>query len=201
METPKRSTPASREQRIENEIVQLKIKVQTLLENQGEILHLHRRMSANSLDGGEPVEIEDLIPQPLCTKHELQELCDKLEQDDTYRGKMIKALAALGGRDIPEGIRLMCRHIAENWLWEQYSMKGRKDKVSFQNLRLCRVLVKAAIFAYKKKNLTKEDVLQEVADVMKYVAHRPGGSKYKPPKNKTQNGGPQLDDSNTENDA
>lgn len=73
-------------------VVQLKIKVQTLLENQGEILHLLRRMSANSLDGGEPVDIEDLIPQPLRTKHELQELCDKLEQDDTYRGKMVTIL-------------------------------------------------------------------------------------------------------------
>ena len=58
---------------------------QEVVENQREILRLLRALTSNSV-GGVPVDIGDLITQPA----ELEELCEKLEEDVEFKLKMVR---------------------------------------------------------------------------------------------------------------
>lgn len=55
-----------------------------------EILHLLRGISTK-LGGGEPVDVQDLLPKPLETIQQLEELCNRLEDEEEvdFRRKLV----------------------------------------------------------------------------------------------------------------
>ena len=57
--------------------IQNNINLQTILNNQDEILRLLRSLTARQ-SGAIPVDVRDLVPTPLSTVEELDLLCEKL---------------------------------------------------------------------------------------------------------------------------
>ncbi|KAG1937856.1 hypothetical protein F2P79_018044, partial [Pimephales promelas] len=50
-------------------------------------------------------------------------------------------LSLFGGKTPGDAIRRILRSVALNCVWSHYSMKGRKGKLSFQDLNICSVII------------------------------------------------------------
>nr|XP_061825079.1 uncharacterized protein LOC133611918 [Nerophis lumbriciformis] len=179
--TSQASGSGSRRHAHTNEAVQFNINLQTILSNQDEILRLLRVISAKST-GGEPVDVRDLIPEKLTTVDQLNLLCEKLQADEDFRRKLIKALSAIGGANLVDGVRAIVKNIGQNKLWENYSLTGRKGKLPLKDLSICRVIVKACQMTFN--SVKTQEVYDELTEVLKYAPHRRGGSKHKVGKRK-----------------
>ncbi|XP_061926714.1 uncharacterized protein LOC133665436 isoform X4 [Entelurus aequoreus] len=156
-------------------IFQLNMKVQNILENQGEIMRMLRGLAAQSV-GPESVDVQDLIEKPFETLEQLKAFCERLDTDILLRKQLVKALTALGGQNLADTVRTMLRKIATNKVLEQLGLRGKSGKVAFEDLPLYRIINKACRGVYKQTTTAEVDC--ELGEVLKLATFRKGGSKF-----------------------
>lgn len=71
------------------------LNLQCILENQKEQLSLLRQLVSCSRAGSGDLILEDVLPQPVNTIEELQQLCEKLKQEAFYTNMVIKCYLLL----------------------------------------------------------------------------------------------------------
>ncbi|XP_061926494.1 uncharacterized protein LOC133665257 [Entelurus aequoreus] len=169
------TAPRSSRNALDSELFQLNMKVQNILENQGEIMRMLRGLAAQSV-GPESVDVQDLIDQPFETLEQLKAFCERLDTDLLLRKQLVKALAALGGQNLADTVRTMLRKIATNKVLEQLGLRGKSGKVAFEDLPLYRIINKACRGVYKQ--MTTAEVDCELGEVLKLATFRKEGSKF-----------------------
>ncbi|XP_061925499.1 uncharacterized protein LOC133664680 isoform X2 [Entelurus aequoreus] len=133
------TAPRSSRNALDSELFQLNMKVQNILENQGEIMRMLRGLAAQPV-GPESVDVQDLIDQPFETLEQLRAFCERLDTDLLLRKQLVKALTALGGQNLADTVRTMLRKIATNKVLEQLGLRGKTGKVAFEDLPLYRII-------------------------------------------------------------
>ncbi|XP_061785797.1 uncharacterized protein [Nerophis lumbriciformis] len=157
------------------EIFQLNMKVQKLVENQGEIMRMLRGLAAQSV-GPEAVDVQDLIEKPFETLEQLKTFSEQLDTDLLLRKQLVKALTALGGQNLADTVRTMLRKIATNKVLEQLGLRGKTGKVAFEDLPFYRIIIKACRGIHKQTTTAEVDC--ELGEVLKLATFRKGGSKF-----------------------
>ncbi|XP_061883501.1 uncharacterized protein LOC133634868 isoform X2 [Entelurus aequoreus] len=133
------TAPRSSRNALDSELFQLNMKVQNILENQGEIMRMLRGLAAQSV-GPKSVDVQDLIDQPFETLEQLKAFCEWLDTDLLLRKQLVEALTALGGQNLADTVRTMLRKIATNKVLEQLGLRGKTGKVAFEDLPLYRII-------------------------------------------------------------
>ncbi|KAF4097098.1 hypothetical protein G5714_023067 [Onychostoma macrolepis] len=87
-------------------------------------------------------EIEELTTS-LQTPAQLEEASDKLK-DTAHKKKVVDYLSPLGGKSPGDSVRRIMRKIGTNALWANYSLKGRKGKINFQDLAIYPIIIRAS---------------------------------------------------------
>ncbi|XP_061926711.1 uncharacterized protein LOC133665436 isoform X1 [Entelurus aequoreus] len=169
------TAPRSSRNALDSELFQLNMKVQNILENQGEIMRMLRGLAAQSV-GPESVDVQDLIEKPFETLEQLKAFCERLDTDILLRKQLVKALTALGGQNLADTVRTMLRKIATNKVLEQLGLRGKSGKVAFEDLPLYRIINKACRGVYKQTTTAEVDC--ELGEVLKLATFRKGGSKF-----------------------
>ncbi|XP_052093559.1 uncharacterized protein LOC127729725 isoform X2 [Mytilus californianus] len=130
----------SRQERKDNDNIMEKLDV--MHKDQQEILSLLRKLNvSNTSSGGAENQAEkqsavvDL--KQIDSELEMEAFCSKLQDDQSFRRKMVKQLSALGGFSSGDTIRRMLRTLGTNGLWSKYSLKGKKGKIAVQPLPVC----------------------------------------------------------------
>ncbi|XP_061922837.1 uncharacterized protein LOC133662728 [Entelurus aequoreus] len=144
------TAPRSSRNALDSEFFQLNMKVQNILENQGEIMRMLRGLAAQSV-GPESVDVQDLIDQPFKTLEQLKAFCERLDTDLLLRKQLVKALTALGGQNLADTVRTMLRKTATNEVLEQLGLRGKSGKVAFEDLPLYRIINK--VFTSRRPQL------------------------------------------------
>ncbi|CAB3977710.1 Hypothetical predicted protein [Paramuricea clavata] len=116
------------------------VKLDAMLANQQEALSLLRKLVGASKSPGGGELLEDVIRKQMDSTDDLQAVCNKLNEDDSFKAKMVKVLSALSGQNVGDTTRRIMAKLGSNKLWSQYSMKGRKGKLAFDKLSLCGVI-------------------------------------------------------------
>ncbi|XP_061891205.1 uncharacterized protein LOC133641475 isoform X3 [Entelurus aequoreus] len=169
------TAPRSSRNALDSELFQLNMKVQNILENQGEMMRMLRGLAAQSV-GPESVDVQDLIDQPFETLEQLKAFCERLDTDLLLRKQLVKALTALGGQNLADTVRTMLRKIATNKVLEQLGLRGKSGKVAFEDLPLYRIINKACRGVNKQTTTAEVDC--ELGEVLKLATFRKGGSKF-----------------------
>ncbi|XP_072768338.1 uncharacterized protein [Nerophis lumbriciformis] len=169
------TTPRSSRNALESELFQLNMKVQKLVENQGEIMRMLRGLAAQSV-GPEAVDVQDLIEKPFETLEQLKTFSEQLDTDLLLRKQLVKALTALGGQNLADTVRTMLRKIATNKVLEQLGLRGKTGKVAFEDLPFYRIIIKACRGIHKQTTTAEVDC--ELGEVLKLATFRKGGSKF-----------------------
>ncbi|XP_061887951.1 uncharacterized protein LOC133638924 isoform X2 [Entelurus aequoreus] len=164
------TAPRSSRNALDSELFQLNMKVQNILENQGEIMRMLRGLAAPSV-GPESVDV-----QPFETLEQLKAFCERLDTDLLLRKQLVKACTALGGQNLADTVRTMLRKIATNKVLEQLGLRGKSGKVAFEDLPLYRIINKACRGVYKQTTTAEVDC--ELGEVLKLATFRKGGSKF-----------------------
>lgn len=73
---------------------QLNMKLKNLLENQIEILNILRGIGSR-MSSGDQIDIKDLIPVPVSNDEELEELCNKITDEDDFRRQLVRVTYSL----------------------------------------------------------------------------------------------------------
>ncbi|XP_061896177.1 uncharacterized protein LOC133664798 [Entelurus aequoreus] len=110
-------------------IFQLNMKVQNILENQGEIMRMLRRLAAQSV-GPEAVDVQDLIEKPFETLEQLKAFCERLDTDLLLRKQLVKAYCswwAEFGRHGEDNAEENCHKQSPGAAWPPW--KDRKSGV------------------------------------------------------------------------
>ncbi|XP_066508724.1 uncharacterized protein [Hoplias malabaricus] len=97
----------------------------------------------------------------------------KLKDEEEER-KMVRYLATLGGHSLGDSVRRTMRTIASSRIWASFSLKGRKGKISLQNLTIYRVIMKAVMRSQPGSNAA--DIEAHIAETLK---HAPGIARRK----------------------
>ena len=66
--------------------IQVLVKLATIIENQQEMLSLQRRMATNQ---GSIEDWDDVLPEPAKTDQQLQDLCDRLSNEQNYKKQLV----------------------------------------------------------------------------------------------------------------
>nr|XP_061785842.1 uncharacterized protein LOC133576553 isoform X1 [Nerophis lumbriciformis] len=169
------TTPRSSRNALESELFQLNMKVQKLVENQGELMRMLRGLAAQSV-GPEAVDVQDLIEKPFETLEQLKTFSEQLDTDLLLRKQLVKALTALGGQNLADTVRTMLRKIATNKVLEQLGLRGKTGKVAFEDLPFYRIIIKACRGVHKQTTTAEVDC--ELGEVLKLATFRKGGSKF-----------------------
>ncbi|XP_072769149.1 uncharacterized protein [Nerophis lumbriciformis] len=140
------------------------MKVQKLVENQGEIMRMLRGLAAQSV-GPEAVDVQDLIEKPFETLEQLKTFSEQLDTDLLLRKQLVKALTALGGQNLADTVRTMLRKIATNKVLEQLGLRGKTGKVAFEDLPFYRIIIKACRGVHKQTTTAEVDC--ELGEVLK----------------------------------
>ncbi|XP_061926579.1 uncharacterized protein LOC133665324 isoform X2 [Entelurus aequoreus] len=82
------TAPRSSRNALDSELFQLNMKVQNILENQGEIMRMLKGLAAQSV-GPESVDVQDLIDKPFETLEQLKAFCERLNTDLLLRKQLI----------------------------------------------------------------------------------------------------------------
>ncbi|XP_066508723.1 uncharacterized protein [Hoplias malabaricus] len=110
----------------------------------------------------------------------LDQLLQKQEEQSLLLKQLINArsevryLATLGGHSLGDSVRRTMRTIASSRIWASFSLKGRKGKISLQNLTIYRVIMKAVMRSQPGSNAA--DIEAHIAETLK---HAPGIARRK----------------------
>uniref|UniRef100_A0A0P4WA64 DUF4806 domain-containing protein n=1 Tax=Scylla olivacea TaxID=85551 RepID=A0A0P4WA64_SCYOL len=85
-------------------------------------------------------DVEDVLPAPVCSLEELDDLCTKLV-DETLKRKLTLYLSSLGGHNLGDTVHRIFKRLGSNGVWSQYSLKRRKGKLAFTDLPICKVVI------------------------------------------------------------
>ncbi|KAG1925657.1 hypothetical protein F2P79_025384 [Pimephales promelas] len=135
-----REPQASSEEATKNYRTKVLQKLQELCENQQDILTLQRRLLAAMTVPGVETEEEILENGPCQTVEELKQFDTSLENKET-RTKMVNYLRSIGGTNPGAAVRKMLRKVATNEVLSAYSLRGKKTKMAFQELRICSLII------------------------------------------------------------
>ena len=117
-----------------------------ILENRDIVQHIR----ASQASGSGNSDIHEMLLEPINDREEWEDLLSSLFEED-HKIKMIRYLRVLGGNNIGDFIRRMCRKIATNKIWSLYSLKGRTyDKLSLQKVSIFRLLTRASKKAHPR---------------------------------------------------
>ncbi|XP_061890555.1 uncharacterized protein LOC133640889 [Entelurus aequoreus] len=83
------TAPRSSRNALDSELFQLNMKVQNILENQGEMMRMLRGLAAQSV-GPESVDVQDLIDKPFETLEQLKAFCERLDTDLLLRKQLVR---------------------------------------------------------------------------------------------------------------
>ncbi|XP_066523744.1 uncharacterized protein [Hoplias malabaricus] len=110
----------------------------------------------------------------------LDQLLQKQEEQSLLLKQLINArsevryLATLGGHSLGDSVRRTMRTIASSRIWASFSLKGRKGKISLQNLTIYRVIMKAVMRSQPGSNAA--DIEAHISETLK---HAPGIARRK----------------------
>ncbi|XP_046856605.1 uncharacterized protein LOC124449685 [Xenia sp. Carnegie-2017] len=151
-------------------------KLETLIDKQEGALSILRALLSVTKGVDEHEILEDVVPNPLDSVEELEELSSSLDEEKSRR-KLLQFLVALCANTCANSVRRVMTKLGTNNLWSQYSLKGRKSKRPFQHLALCKVITKASLRAHK--GCSEANVEEQIAEFLKYAPGRQGGSRFK----------------------
>ncbi|CAB3976771.1 transposase domain-containing [Paramuricea clavata] len=150
------------------------VKLDTIIENQNEIL-VYLRQQSSKTQAAYDVVLEDVLPRPMDTLGEIQKLCLKLEQSK-FKNTLVSYLAAQCGHSLGDTVRRIMAKLGTNKLWSLYSFKGRKGKLAFKGLNLCNVIIKSCVKCHEKA--TEPNIEEQISETLKHAPNKPGGSRY-----------------------
>ncbi|XP_060776295.1 uncharacterized protein LOC132885546 [Neoarius graeffei] len=110
-----------------------------------------------------------VLAKPCSMVMELLELDRSLEQPDK-RNKMQHFLETVGGAGLGAAIHRMLRRVANNEVLAQYSLRGRRAKMSFDDLILCKIIKAACV--KKFPGHTEAEVEECLGQTLKFAPHR-----------------------------
>ncbi|XP_060761954.1 uncharacterized protein LOC132871638 isoform X3 [Neoarius graeffei] len=101
-------------------------------------------VETNALTHTPQLQQDVVLAKPCSTVMELLELDRSLGQPDK-RNKMQHFLETVGGAGLGAAIHRMLRRVANNEVLAQYSLRGRRAKMSFDDLILCKIIKAACV--------------------------------------------------------
>ncbi|OWF43974.1 uncharacterized protein LOC110458997 [Mizuhopecten yessoensis] len=131
------------------------------------------RLELHEQREGKEMAISDLqtIPFQARSIEELQRIDDTLKSPEDCL-KMTMALAYVGESSINENARKILQKLMTNETMSAYSIKGKKGKLRFQNLKLFQVVLDAAVRTMQCTETTAETAMSVA---LKYAPDRRGG--------------------------
>ncbi|XP_028417120.1 uncharacterized protein LOC114541386 isoform X1 [Dendronephthya gigantea] len=158
-------------------------KLDIMLEKQEEALSILRVVlgATRGVSGNEM--LEDIIPNPLDSVEELENLNDRLADEDA-RKKMLQFFLALCGHNHGFSTRRILAKVGTNKLWSLYSLKRRKAKRAFKELAVSKIVIKACLRVHK--GVSEIDIEEQIAEYLKHDPQKSGGSRYKDRRNQEQ---------------
>ncbi|XP_033758977.1 uncharacterized protein LOC117341227 [Pecten maximus] len=148
------------EERFQRKVISL------LAEIRMEIRDLKQKMESDS-----SLAEEGGIPLQTTTIEELEVLENSLSSSDE-RKRLIRVLSRVGGSNVGECARRILMKLMTYDVMAGFSLKGRKRKRSFQNLRLFQVTVDAIV---KTVKCTEVAAGAAISAALKYAPDRRGG--------------------------
>ncbi|XP_069158633.1 uncharacterized protein [Procambarus clarkii] len=177
--------PERKEENVMTLLQKISSKVDAVMMQQDEIMKAlwaitAKASQANGVhENGEPIIIQDLLPQPITQESDLADLNTRLKLDLSFRAKMVEGLSKLGGSDCGGTVRRIMNKIGTNSLWSLYSLKGRKHKIPFlKYLDLYTVILKSCLNTHPQK-IKETDVQYQIAETLKHAPNKPDGSRHK----------------------
>ncbi|XP_052396468.1 uncharacterized protein LOC127944516 [Carassius gibelio] len=144
-------------------------KLQELCENQQDILAMQRKILAAVAVPGVGAEEEVLENGPCQTIEQIKQL-DKSFDTPEKRTKMVNYLRSIGGSNPGAAVRKMLRKVATNEVLGAFSLRGKKSKLAFQDLRICSIIIGATQKNFKSlKSVEVEDL---ISLALKFAPHR-----------------------------
>ncbi|CAB4013447.1 Hypothetical predicted protein [Paramuricea clavata] len=133
-------------------------KLDIMIEKQDEGLSILRMLlgATSKATANTDVMLEDIIPSPVDSVDDLNKLSSRLDDDQEFTKKMANLL---------------------NLFFINHYLKGKKSKLPFKDLTICRILIKACRRVHKKAN--DVDVEWQIAEFLKHAPNKPGGTRYK----------------------
>lgn len=71
------------------------MKVESIKENQLEMLNILRGLAVKNSGGKKVLDIKELIPEPLDTPEEMDALCEKIKGEEVFREQLVTILLHL----------------------------------------------------------------------------------------------------------
>ncbi|KAL0128517.1 hypothetical protein PUN28_003684 [Cardiocondyla obscurior] len=93
---------------------------------------------------------------PLKNENDLQDMENKLQDNEVYRKQLIKQLSRVTCRDIKTSCIHLMKKVFSNYLAANYSWYGAKKKEKFSQLQICKVIMCAIRRLHD--NATDEDI-------------------------------------------
>ncbi|CAG2218194.1 unnamed protein product [Mytilus edulis] len=158
-----------------DQVLMALIRIENTVNENNEMLR--RLVNKNTGNYGD-MDLEDLVPVPIQDDLEWEEFQTRLKNTD-FSKKLVHFLAALGGNKIGDTVRKICRRLALNNQWSNFSLKGKNKKKSLQAEVLHKVIIKACTRVHK--NAKESEVDEAISDFLRHAPHQPGGTRYKKP--------------------
>ncbi|XP_045131047.1 2-aminomuconic semialdehyde dehydrogenase-like isoform X2 [Portunus trituberculatus] len=86
-------------------------------------------------------------------------------------------LSSFGGHSLGDAVRRIFKKLGTNSVWSFYSLKGKKGKLPFSDLPICKVIIRACMRTYKEAKTSA--VEHQISEALKHAPKRKGGQKYK----------------------
>lgn len=148
----------------------------TIQENQRLMLSCLQSSSSGLGD-----DVEDVLPAPVSSLEELDDLNSKLA-DQSFKRNLTLYLSSFGGHSLGDAVRRIFKKLGTNSVWSFYSLKGKKGKLPFSDLPICKVIIRACMRTYKEAKTSA--VEHQISEALKHAPKRKGGPKYKEPEQK-----------------
>ncbi|XP_064458633.1 uncharacterized protein LOC135387330 [Ornithodoros turicata] len=122
----------------------------------------------------------DILPEPLSTCEEWEELESKLEDNSTRRN-LADRLAVLGGANLDDVVRVIMETCTKKSLQQKITVEGRNGKRSFKGTRLfdCVLTAVHKRMDTLKVPVTDKEITARVGRYLTCAGDREGGRKQR----------------------
>ncbi|KAL0101865.1 hypothetical protein PUN28_018425 [Cardiocondyla obscurior] len=132
-------------------LVAIELKINAIERHQKLILE---KLPFNNNEDKENIDVSHDFP--LKNENDLQDMENKLQDNEVYRKQLIKQLSRVTCRDIKTSCIHLMRKVFSNYLAANYSWYGAKKKEKFSQLQICKVIMCAIRRLHD--NATDEDI-------------------------------------------